>query len=636
MKKLENGLVTPDVCNIKRHVILMNMIPFLKESLKKIVKLSDYQQAITLLNKNQIHKLECNESEVYCDCMELTAEVQDGLRRYKVNIELFMPGDEEELSIDSFCDEIEWDCACNEWNFDKCCRHVAAVLLVYQQLLEKDPASFEDNKLLSWLDSFQELQKHESPKVSNTSYGLYFELSLDEQYPKIAPKLYRHLKNGSLGAEKNWSSYDLNNSHFTDEDKECIVALEAHKRLNKQNAYFHHDYYNSCFLLSGIKADKTLEQLLNTGKVHLKANTEHFVSLGPSYELSLHWKELDDKKQTLVCSLPLKKSTLFFAETAWYFDKKTKKIGHLLSSIPSESLKRLLFMPPVPQSKAIKVNAVLANQKGLEALPSLSISETNQALGLPSPHLYFHSLSLKGANGFVEENKTPSVTVSFQYDNVLVAWHDEQTSVSINRGDISETVSRNIPVEASALKLLAKSGLVPLDKTVYGQKNPEHSFEYLFVGHTPFDFWQVVVPQLTEHGWLIQMDEHYEHRLIDESEQEWYADVQDGVTADWFSLDLGIIVQGEKINLLPIIQKILQDLDAKKELAQIKDTVVYAKLPNGYHLPIQGERLYQIMHTLLELFDKKTLSLNNTLSLSKSEAARLIEIEEALGAAQLR
>lgn len=606
----------------------MEILSYTKESVKSIAQSYDYQKALDLLNKNQINNLDYAESDDYNDCLVLEAEVQDRFKKYNVSIDLITP-DPDDTPESDFPYWIEENCSCYSYGY---CEHVLATLLAFQQIAEQGGGSLEDLALSKWLETLHIPNASEFKKEINSTYGLYFELIFDEEFPLVVPKLYRHLKNGTLGAEKQWYSYDLDNDHFTEEDKECIVALEAINRLNEKYTYLHHRYDHS-YILAGIQGDKVLEQILNTEKVYIKKDKESFLSLSAPQELSLRWKETKDKKQILSCTLPLKQAKIFFPGSVWYYDKKTKTIGHVTTNLPIATLKKLLSMPPVPQNKTMKVNAVIANQKDLQEIPVLPVNEKNQPVGSAVPYLYFHSLALKNTTGSIEENKTPALTLSFQYDNVLVPWHEETATVSITK---EKTVSRNAPMEIDAIKLLAKSGLLPLNQTKYSKNNQEHSSVYLFGNQTPFDFWQVVVPQLTKEGWIIQIDEYYEHRLIDEPEQEWYAAVQDGKTADWFSLELGIIVQGEKINLLPIIQKILQDLDEKKQLSQIKETVIYAKLPNGYHLPIQGERMYHIMHTLLELFDKKSLDLDNTLTLSKSEAARLIEIEKALGAAQMR
>ncbi len=82
----------------------------------------------------------------------------------------------------------------------------------------------------------------------------------------------------------------------------------------------------------------------------------------------------------------------------------------------------------------------------------------------------------------------------------------------------------------------------------------------------PLQFSATILPQLEEKGWRITIDEDYPYRVVNADIDEWYSELDEKSSYDWFGLELGGILKGEKggtgekINLLPLLQKALQKL----------------------------------------------------------------------------
>jgi SNF2 family DNA or RNA helicase len=609
----------------------MNISCYTKESLKSLCHPADYEKAEAILKNKSVLQLIYKQSDEWLDCLEVFAIVEDGRMHYNAVTSLFLP-DEDEKPLTNFPYIIHPYCNCS--SFSSYCEHTIAALLTLQELISGG-VSPDDLLMAHWLESIQSNTPTQAMTDHDPSYELFFELVLPSNIDKpieLHPQLYRRLKNGSLGASKNWNSRDLKNHHLRPDDVMFLVALEAATRLSHANV----SHYRNFFVINEAQGLATFEQIVHAGRVHLKGNKHAILSLGKPRDITFKWETTAEQKQQLRFSLP-SSMELFFIQGPWYLNKKTKTIGSLNTDLSKHALIHLISMPPVPKAYAMKVNSTLATLPGLNTIPAMQVLDTDVPVGKPTPHLYFHSLSLNSPKGFSAEqsdsNKTPAILLSFQYEGELIPWHNESSLVMI---DGKATCVRAAETESQALQVLAKAGLMLLKKTPFFNSNEEHANVHLFVEQTPFDFWQQLVPSLIEKGWTIQVDDDYEHRLIEEEVQDWYANVEDTETSDWFSFELGVMVQGEKVNLLPIIQNLLRNLNEKQELSDIQNQIVYAKLPNKHYLPIPGERLYAMMQTLIELFDKKSLSLDDKLILSKSEAARLIEVEKALGAAQLR
>lgn len=602
----------------------MDIPHYTKASIRRLTNSTIYTKAELLYKQGAVTDVIYSESDEWEDCIDVFASVQTNQNEVQVFIELHYSEGSEYSKNDFPYDDIECNCTCR--SYVACCEHSIAALMSLQDLTSSG-VSIDELYLNRWLESVQTENIQQKKQEHDPSYELFFELHLPTANNPLSlfPKFYRRLKKGGLGSPKNWNQDDLSNRHLTSEDVNFLVNLNAATQLSKQKKL----YYDTCFLLNEERGELVFEQLVHSGKVHLEGNCNALVSLGKARDITFQWKEREDQKQQLTLALP-KSVRLFFINRPWYFNKTTKVIGPINTNLSRHALTHLATMPPVNKEQAMKVNSALAMLPNLINIPALPVSEQTHPIGQPTPHLYLHNESLLDGS---KEVIMPTVLLSFQYDGALVPWYDDSSLVKIKD---NPHCSRNTSIEFMALQTLTKSGLVLLKKTPFLNDNKELANLHLFINHSPFDFWQEVIPVLTEQGWIIQIAEDYEHRLVEEEAQEWYANVMDGETSDWFSFELGVMVQGEKINLLPIIQNLLHNLSEKQQLSDITNQVVYAKLPNNHYLPIPGARLSAMMQTLIELFDKKALSIDDTLRLSKSEAMRLMEIEKAVGATQLR
>ena len=66
------------------------------------------------------------------------------------------------------------------------------------------------------------------------------------------------------------------------------------------------------------------------------------------------------------------------------------------------------------------------------------------------------------------------------------------------------------------------------------------------------------MPQLEREGWRIEVEDSFRYRVVDGG-GEWTAEVEEN-GGWWFSLDLGIEVDGERVPLLPVLTALLARL----------------------------------------------------------------------------
>ena len=166
------------------------------------------------------------------------------------------------------------------------------------------------------------------------------------------------------------------------------------------------------------------------------------------------------------------------------------------------------------------------------------------------------------------------------------------------------------------------------------------------LGVTPDDpatwlaFMMQGVPALQASGWEVTVDEHFPYRVV--SASQWYGDLgADLRQSGWFNLKLGVMVDGQPVNLLPALTRFLQSsLDGK---ALETDTAGFQvgdywllRLEDGRYLPIGMERIQRIANTLVELFERNSLADGEALSLPRNQSGRLAQLAMELNGPTLR
>lgn len=142
-------------------------------------------------------------------------------------------------------------------------------------------------------------------------------------------------------------------------------------------------------------------------------------------------------------------------------------------------------------------------------------------------------------------------------------------------------------------------------------------------------------------GWDVIIDKNFPFRPI-ETKGEWYANLDKALTTttDWFDLELGLMIDGQRVNILPMLVRMLKDQGGKNELKAAlggdNEGQIYVPLDNGQLLPVPAEKIRFIAHTLIELHDSDALTKDGKLRLSAWQSTQLVEIEAAMKAAQMR
>ncbi|HEX6735768.1 MAG TPA: DEAD/DEAH box helicase, partial [Azonexus sp.] len=193
-----------------------------------------------------------------------------------------------------------------------------------------------------------------------------------------------------------------------------------------------------------------------------------------------------------------------------------------------------------------------------------------------------------------------------------------------------ETVrlQRRPEAEARALDALLASGMQKVPgHTLHTFGSPPEGLYGLADEGAWTSFMQDGASQLKQAGWQIEFPEDFRHHVIEVD--GWEAELHEADNG-WFDLDMGIIVEGERLPLAPLLAGLFRRdprwLEAG-ELARVPDDEgIELHTASGKRLRVPAGRIKPLAATLIDLFDGFTGG--EMLRLSRFDAPRLAELTD--------
>jgi superfamily II DNA or RNA helicase len=245
------------------------------------------------------------------------------------------------------------------------------------------------------------------------------------------------------------------------------------------------------------------------------------------------------------------------------------------------------------------------------SLPSFQYAPRRAAC-LPCVRLFADHVVLTSTRGLaceVSEPLVPLVELTFDYGGTRVRAGDERTRVFRAGAGALETIERDLVSEGEARRVLESLGAVELlcvdtiapptgceaDYVVRADAD-EHSF-CAFTSRA-LDRFRVL-------GWRVDVDPLYPFRVV-ETETAWYARIEPCAGAtDWFGLELGVEVEGARIDLLPLLLDLLDRLDSEGGLGALAVSCrpVWAlRVTDTHHVSVPADRLSALLRVVAELY----------------------------------
>jgi superfamily II DNA or RNA helicase len=399
------------------------------------------------------------------------------------------------------------------------------------------------------------------------------------------------------------------------------------------------DHHFSATELKGRPGAELLAELLSTGRCYWRGltKTSRALILGDSRAAKPVWR-VDGRGWQEPAFEVTPAAVILPLFPPWYVDEEQGLCGPLETGLLPEAAGEWLFGPKLSPDQSHLLWREMPDGALSSLPPPVKIEVETTPPAPPTPCLSLCTTDRPPEFTYFDEEEPEQchlARLEFDYSGCRVSDQSRQEVIEHFEGGRLRRIQRDLSAEQSARRQLEKIGFLPANE-VYFLHGRDHSGELTFEDDTE---WLAFIlhdaPSLQAQGWRVEVDPGFAFRIA--QAEGWYADAQPDSGMDWFNAEIGVQVDGQKVNLLPILLQHFarnQDLFGPAVLSQLGDKGhILVPLPDGRRLPFPVPRLKLMLGVLMDLFEPKALDENGRLRLTKLRAA---ELSGAAGAAAFR
>jgi superfamily II DNA or RNA helicase len=380
--------------------------------------------------------------------------------------------------------------------------------------------------------------------------------------------------------------------------------------------------------ISGAQASVVVRQIVATGRAHWQSLRGQPLSGQPLREgmprhATLTWKPLDNGDQQLHCDAGGPTANVCLdIEPAIYVDSESNEVGHLESEHPLSLIRRYWQQPPVSPENVTASNERISRDAPFPALQVFPVQR--------------HPLATLTAR--LDLAAGPRATLYFVYNGLQVD-------------------SQRLQDEHATVRQMMDGSLYELPRDPGRERQWRARLAHLLPDaganrEAWLGFMLEAVPALHADGWEVAIAAAFPYRIA--QVDDWYGDLESDRRQGWFNLRLGVVVDGQHVNLLPALARYLQtSLAGGDQTSLTTDATAIPEPPegnagcrvgeqwlvmldDGRYLPVAIERIQRIANTLVELFDRDGLTAQQALSLPTSHTGRVAQLARELNGPTLR
>lgn len=380
----------------------------------------------------------------------------------------------------------------------------------------------------------------------------------------------------------------------------------------------------------------TLQKIVSSCSCYFKDYQKDPLSWENSVEAYFDWEIAEDfKTQKLVCRSDKPVVLLTDLDVPCYLDPKSGTIGYLHFQGSLQKVQAILKMPFIEQKNVQQVHDMITSVE-----PSL-IRNKPKEVNIKSVDRFSHArleIQIEEKpryfyHNYSDEEEVVSAYLSFVYEGYEVPYQNYfQNQAILKEEKEIVTVQRSHKAEKKAVKLLNELG--------WDFQGDFLSFEIEDLQNSITEFMLNQKEKLEKLGWEITISEEFPVQDIYETE-EWYIHANESTT-DWFDIELGTLIDGERVNMIPFLSKLVAENKKQGdgnilEFLESKETVSFIA-EGGKLIVVSADKVKNVLEPLLVEFENEESLKKDAsqLHLSKWSSAVLNEMEKAEGFVRAR
>jgi superfamily II DNA or RNA helicase len=394
-----------------------------------------------------------------------------------------------------------------------------------------------------------------------------------------------------------------------------------------------HDVGLRAFGLGPAHGGEILQRMAHTGRL-CPANDFSPLFLADTRPATVSWR-LDANGRQRPCFIAVPAASLVIPlHPPWYIDLDEGTIGPLEVLGNPAVIERLFSLPPLSKKEAELVAAALT-----ELAPELPIPADDASARLrrieanPVPLLRLQTLGTHGNRSwrdYVINYNSGFFDVAlpvFRYQDAEIKPDDVREFSTLPDGE-TVRVLRQSEQERMFMQGLSGTGLQKIPGYAlhtFGSP-PDNAYGLANESSWP-EFMLAALPLLRASGWQVEFDDNFRHHALEV--EAWEAELLESENG-WFDLDMGIIVEGQRLPLAPLLASLFRRdarwLDTPLLHLIADDEMIELRTPANVRIRVPAGRLKPLAATLIDLFDGFVGG--DTLRLSRFDAPRLAELTD--------
>ncbi|NCT68818.1 MAG: DEAD/DEAH box helicase [Rhodanobacteraceae bacterium] len=382
----------------------------------------------------------------------------------------------------------------------------------------------------------------------------------------------------------------------------------------------------SWFRLADAADAALLETLLATLPCFYEKPSAGRLALGPVRALRIGWDAREDGTQKLALSIDAASPSTHLLQVGglWYLDPVARELGRVDGDARlAEAVRRA---PPLLPEQVPLLLERWKDAPLLAALPIPAVAEVERREVKPVPVLTLRAIPALGPGAI--RHQIGCMRLGFDYGGVRLPLAPAAPRERRRQGERVVEIVRDRASEVAACERLDSVGLVPAELLGRLPGAPRDAFDDsdLVLEHgrgqlagTEQVF--ALTPRLRDLGFRLESADGFPFDLLDEPD-DWFAEVDEDAGNPWFDLRLGIDIGGERIDLLPILHRLLADplfpLNPRK--GEPDDAVWLVPIDARRRVPLPLAKLRELIAPLLEWLQGPLAEHDGALRLRRAQA----------------